>query len=240
MIRFTLVVLVSLLAACASRDASQLGNGQPGLNVASAALAGGSPNIALNVTNGILAKEPKNVPALLTQGDALSALGRLEEAKASYTKALVVDPESAMAQIELGRLALSSDPAQAQVLFVQALRHDPSNKTALNDLGIAYDLQGDHASAQDAYRKALGTDPTMRSAEVNLALSMALNGHAPEAVRLLKPLANDPGAPRRIRHDLAVALAITGDKAAAVQILGADMTPEQTERAMQAYGEFSQ
>jgi Flp pilus assembly protein TadD len=240
MIRSAAFVLVLLLAACASQDASQLGNGQPGLNVASAALAGGSPNIALNVTTGILAKEPNNVPALLSQGDAFSALGRLGEAKASYTKALVADPESGMAQIELGRLELSSDPAQAQALFLHALRHDPSNKTALNDLGISYDLQGDHANAQDAYRKALGTDPTMRAAEVNLALSMALNGHASEAVRLLKPMASDPGAPRRIRHDFAAALAITGDKAAAAQILSADMTPEQTERAVQAYGEFSQ
>jgi Flp pilus assembly protein TadD len=240
MIRSALIVLVSLLAACASRDASRLGNGQPGLNVASAALAGGSPNIALNVTNDILAKEPNNVPALLSQGDAFSALGRLQEAKASYARALAADPESSMAQIELGRLALSSDPAQAQVLFLHALRHDPSNKTALNDLGIAYDLQGDHARAQDAYRKALGTDSTMRAAEVNLALSMALNGQAPEAVRLLKPMATVPGAPRRIRQDLAVALTITGDKAAAAKILSVDMTPEQTERAVQAYGEFDQ
>jgi Flp pilus assembly protein TadD len=240
MIRSALIVLVSLLAACASLDTSQLGSGMPGLNVASAALAGGSPEIALRVTSGILAKEPDNVPALLTQGDAFSALGRLEEAKASYTKALVADPESAMAQIELGRLELSSDPAQAQVMFLRALRHDPSNKTALNDLGIAYDLQGDHARAQDAYRKALGTDSTMRAAEVNLALSMALNGQAPEAVRLLQPMASDPGAPRRIRHDLAAALAITGDKAAAAKILSVDMTPEQTERAVQAYEQFDQ
>jgi Flp pilus assembly protein TadD len=240
MMRSALIVLVSLLAACAGQDASRLGNGQPGLNVARAALAGGSPNIALNVTNGILAKEPENVPALLTQGDAFSALGRLEEAKASYSKALVADPGSAIAQVELGRLALSSDPAQAQVLFLGALQHDPSNKTALNDLGIAYDLQGDHAHAQDAYRKALGTDSTMRAAEVNLALSMALSGRAAEAVRLLTPMANEPGAPRRIRHNLAAALAITGDKAAAAKILSVDMTPEQTQRAVQAYGEFNQ
>jgi Flp pilus assembly protein TadD len=240
MIRSALIVLVSLLAACASVDSSQLGSGMPGLNVASAALAGGSPEIALRVTNGILAKEPDNVPALLTQGDALSALGRTEDAKASYMKALVADPKSAMAQMELGRLELRADPAHAQVLFLQALRHDPSNTTALNDLGIAYDLQGDHANAQASYRKALGTDSTMRAAEVNLALSMALNGQAPEAVRILTPIAKDPNAPRRIRDDFAAALAITGDKAAAAKILSANMTPDQTERAVQAFGQFGQ
>jgi Flp pilus assembly protein TadD len=240
MIRSALIVLISLLGACASLDTSQLGSGMPGLNVASAALAGGSPEIALRVTDGILAKDPNNVPALLTQGDALSALGRPREARESYMKALIADPKSAMAQMEVGRLDLRTDPAHAQVLFLQALQHDPSNKTALNDLGIAYDLQGDHASAQAAYRKALGTDSTMRAAEVNLALSMALNGQAPEAVRLLQPIANDPNATRRVRDDFAAALAITGDKVAAAKILSANMTPEQTDRAVQAFEEFGQ
>jgi Flp pilus assembly protein TadD len=237
MIRTTLLVLVSLLAACGSRN-GPVESGQPGLNVATAALAGGSPNIALNVTNGILAQDPKHVPALLSQADALSALGRPADAQANYTKALAIEPGNVSAQIGLGRLALGTDPAQAQALFLGALQYDPSNKIALNDLGIAYDLKGQHARAQDAYRKALGTDPTMRAAEVNLALSMALNGQAPAAVQLLRPLANDPTAPRRLRHDFAAALAISGDKAAASQILSVDMTPEETARTVRAYGEF--
>jgi Flp pilus assembly protein TadD len=238
MIRSLLVVLLSLLAACSGQDPSRLGDGPPGLNVASAALAAGSPDIALNVTGGILAKDPDNVPALLSQADALNALGRPAEAQASYARALVIKPGSVEAQVGLGRLKLSSDPAQAQVLFLNALQRDPRNRVALNDLGIAYDLQGEHASAQAAYRRALGADPTMRAAEVNLALSMALSGRAPEAVRLLAPLANDPAAPRRLRHDLAAALAISGNRPAAAKILSADMTPEQTERAVRAYVEF--
>jgi Flp pilus assembly protein TadD len=238
MIRFTLIAMVSLLAACAGHDESRIGNGQPGLNVASAALAGGSPDIALNVANGILAGHPGNVPALLTQGDAFNALDRPEEAEASYTKALASEPGSVEAQIGLARLDLKSDPAKAQALFLSALQHDPGNKVALNDLGIAYDLQGEHSRAQGAYRRALGADSTMRAAEVNLALSMALSGQATEAVRLLKPLASDPGAPRRLRQDLAAALAMAGDKQEAAKILSTDMTPEQTERALLAYGEF--
>jgi Flp pilus assembly protein TadD len=111
---------------------------------------------------------------------------------------------------------------------------------ALNDLGIAYDLQSDHSSAQNAYRKALGADPTMRAAEVNLALSMALSGQAAEAVRRLKPLASGPGTSSRLRQDLAAALAIAGDKPEAARILSQDMTPEQTRRALLAYGEFGQ
>lgn len=236
--RIALIAIVSLLAACASQDVSRAGDGQPGLNVARAALAGGSPDMALNISNSILAKQPGNVPALLNQGDALSALGRLDEANASYTTALAADPGSVGAQIGLGRLRLSSDPAQAQLLFLGVLEREPRNKVALNDLGIAYDLQGLHAGAQGAYRRALGVDPTMRAAEVNLALSMALSGRANDAVQLLKPLASDPDASRRTRHDLAAALALAGDRQGAAGILGADMTPQQVDRALAAYGTF--
>jgi tetratricopeptide (TPR) repeat protein len=236
--RTAFMILLALQAACASHDPALIGTGPPGLNIAQAALSGGSPDIALNVNKDILAKDPYNVPALVSQGDAFSELGRLPEAEASYGKALLADPKSVAGQIGLGRLHLRSDPARAEALFLDALQHDPVNTVALNDLGIAYDLQGQHDSAQSSYRKALGADPTMRAAAVNLALSMALNGKAPEAVQLLKPLANDPGASRRVRDDFAAALAISGDKAAATRILSADMTPEQIDQALLAYGKF--
>lgn len=236
--RIAPIVPILLLAACASTGTSRLGSGQAGLDVARAALSGGSPEIALNVTNAILAKEPGDVPALVSQGDALSALGRSDDAQASYAKALAGDPESVGAQIGLGRLRLSADPAQAQLLFLKVLQHEPRNAVALNDVGITYDLQGKHASAQKVYRDALGADPTMRAAEVNLALSMALSGQAPAAVDLLKPLASAPDASLRLRHDLAAALAMAGDKPAAARILSADLTPEQVDRALAAYGEL--
>lgn len=238
MARIATIALALLVAACAGHDSSQVGSGLAGLDVARAAIAGGSPEIALNVTNAILAREPGNAPALVSQGDAFSALGRSDDAQASYAKALASAPESIDAQIGLGRLRLNSDPVQAQLLFLKVLQHDPRNTVALNDLGIAYDLQDKHASAQAAYRQALGADPTMRAAEVNLALSMALSGQAPAAVALLKPLATAPNASRRLRHDLAVALAMAGDKPAAAQILGTDMAPEEVDRALAAYGAF--
>ncbi len=234
--RIAIIILASLLSACASQDASSFSSGQPGLNVAQAALSGGSPGLALNVANGILAKDPRNVPALLSQGDALTVLGRPDEAAESYTKALALDPGSVGAGIGLGRLRLRSDPAAAQLAFLNVLQREPRNATALNNLGIAYDLQGDHAGAQSAYRRALAADPAMRAAEVNLALSMALSGQAAEAVQLLRPLAADPDASRRLRHDLAAASAMAGDRQAAARILSTDLTPDQVQRALQAYG----
>ena len=49
---------------------------------------------------------------------------------------------------------------------------------ALNDLGIARDLQGRHTDAQMAYRQALGISPEMSAAQVNLALSLAMGGQS--------------------------------------------------------------
>jgi Flp pilus assembly protein TadD len=233
------MIVVSLLCACSSRDVSSVGNGPPGLNVARAALSAGSADLALNISNGVLAREPRSVPALLSQGDALTVLARPEEAGSSYAKAQTLDPGSVGAAIGLGRLRLRSDPAQAQSLFLDVLSQEPRNAAALNNLGIAYDLQGEHASAQGAYRRALSVDPMMRAAEVNLALSMALSGQPAEAVQLLRPLATNPDASPRLRHDLAAVLAMAGDKQGATRILSGDLTPDQIERALLAYGALS-
>ena len=99
----------------------------------------------------------------------------------------------------LGRLRLATDPKQAEALFLAALAQNPRNAVALNDLGIAQDLDGRHSEAQTSYAAATGADPDMRAAKVNLALSMALQGRTADAARLLGPVAASPGAtaPRR-------------------------------------------
>lgn len=236
--RIVLVGAIVFLTSCAGQDSPRLSTDQPRLNVLRAALSASSPEIALNIANAIVAKEPHNANALSTQGDALSLLGRLEDDEASYAKALAANPALLDVKIGIGRVYLRSDPVQAQVLFLSVLEREPRNKVALNNLGIAYDLQGEHISAQAAYRRALGADPTMRAAEVNLALSMALSGKATDAVEILRLLASDPEAPQRIRHDLAAALAMPGDKHGAAQVLTGDLTSDQVERALQAFDEF--
>ena len=228
------LVLLVLLAAC-GRTATDISSLQPGVDVAQAALRGGSPQTALQVAGHVLETDPGNEAALVVQGDALTELGRVNEARISYTKALNRNPLSAGAEIGLGRLDLASDPAGSQRRFLDALNHDPRNVTALNDLGVARDLMGDHAGAQSAYRKALGINPQDNAAEVNLALSMAMSGSAQDAVQMLRPLAAAPGASQKVRHDLAAALTMAGDRAEAAQILSADLSPAQVQQALNAY-----
>jgi len=228
-----LVVLV-LLAAC-GRTATDISAQQPGVDLAQAALRGGSPETALQIAGHVLATSPGNEAALVVQGDALTDLGRMDEARISYTNALHSNPLSVGAEIGLGRLSLSSDPAKAEGLFLEALNHDPRNTTAFNDLGVARDLLGNHAGAQMAYRQALGVNPQDTAAEVNLALSMAMAGSANDAVQMLRPLAAAPGASVKMRHDLAAALTMAGDREEAARILSADLSPEQVQQALNAY-----
>lgn len=236
--RFVVICVVLILAGCSSQDPMQLSNRPPSLDVARAALSGGSAVVALNVTMGILATRPRDVAALLIQGEALVSLGREVEAETSFVKALEIEPGSINAKMHLARLRIHTAPAQAQAMFLSVLHDEPRNKGAMNNLGIVYDIQGNHVAAQATYRRALEIDPTMQATEVNLALSMALSGQAAAAVTILRPLANSPGAVSLIRQDLALALTLSGGSLEAARILEETMTPDQVQQALQAYGAF--
>jgi len=230
--RFALGALL-LIAACTQGGDQSLDHS--GASVAEAALRGGSPQIALQVAGGILAKSPDNTQALVVQGEALTELGRLPEAEASFNAALAPNRRSIRALVGLGRVKLASDPQAAEALFLEALQREPRNAVALNDLGIARDLQGRHADAQQAYEQALGVDSAMTGAQVNLALSMAMSGKSGDAIRLLRPMASEPGASPQVRHDLAAVLAMSGDRAGAEQILSKDLSPAEVKQALAAY-----
>jgi Flp pilus assembly protein TadD len=212
-----------------------VGSGPAGMEVADAALKGGSPEIALQIATNVLAIHPGNEDALLTKGEALTAMGRNDEAAAAFGAVLAVNSRSVGANIGLGRLRLGTNPVQAEQLFLEALNREPRNDVALNDLGIARDLQGRHADAQTAYRQALGINPEMSAAQVNLALSLAMSGQSRDAVQLLRPLADKPGASQQTRHDLAAVLMMSGDRASAAQILSKDLPPDQVQEALKAF-----
>lgn len=165
--------IVLLLAACDGPILRDLSLSASGLSVADAALRGGSAPVALDVVNRVLAKSPDNAAALEIQGDALTALGPYDAATVAFEHALREDPSSVRARVGLGRLRLRTNPEEAERLFLEVHMRNPRDTIALNNLGIARDLQGHHADAQMAYRQALGIDPDLNAAQINLALSLA-------------------------------------------------------------------
>ena len=226
------LALLLTVSGCGDHMSSGSASRMPGLNVAEAALQGGAGQIALQVSEGVLRESPNNARALEIKGDALTLLGDYDAAAAVFQALLAKDPTSTRANIGLGRIRLSKDPAGAEVLFLQVLRREPKELTALNNLGIARDLQGRHADAQTAYRQALAVDPNLESAQVNLALSMAMSGQGASAIQLLRTRATQPGAAVKVKHDYAVVLAMAGNRPEAERVLSADLSPEETRQVL--------
>jgi Flp pilus assembly protein TadD len=232
---------IVLIAACLLGGcAMSVGDQAPGLNVGRAALDSGSPDVALHVSQDALRRAPNDIPALILQGDALTAQGQTASAEASYRRVLALDAGNSAARLGLGRLALDSNPPAAELMFLEVLAREPRNAIALNDLGIARDLQDHHEQAQAAYRQALGVAPDMQAAVVNLALSLALSGQADRARDLLRPLAAAPDVSPRVRHDYALVSEIAGDHAAAETTLKNDLSADDLRTALKSFDALSE
>jgi Flp pilus assembly protein TadD len=236
--RRAILLLCLGLAACGGHDRPPLAKGLT-VRVADAALAGGAPVVALQVAREILARHP-NDATLVREGDALFAMEHGQEAATSYQRALALEPRNNSAQLGLGRIRLRTDPAGAEAIFLRLLAADPLNAAALNDLGIARDLQGRHAAAQEAYAQAAAAAPEMAAAQVHMGLSLALSGNSSRAVDILRPLAASASATPRVRQDLAVALVVAGDDQGARQVLRTDLNEGQTTDAVSGYERLRQ
>ena len=224
-----MVGLALTLAACGHLQPQQSADGAtrtPSLRVADAALATGAPEVALNVAQVVLEKDPHNVKALIARGDAYYAMRQRAQAEASYRAAIEADPGAAGAQVGLGRLLVQSDPAGAEAAFMAALKSDPVNVDALNNLGVVRDLGGHYAEAEDAYYHALMAAPDSVEVQINLGTSLALSGHGETALRLLRGVASDPNAAQAWHNELSHALAIAGDPGLAQQLADAGGTAD--------------
>ena len=195
-----------LLAGCAGEFGLRSDTGRiVTTRVADAALAAGNPEMALNVAEVILEKDPRNAAALTAKGDALYAMRNMAGAVQAYRAALAVDPAASEAGLGLGRALIRTDPSGAEAAFLGVTTRDPGNLAAWNDIGIARDLLGRHDEAQLAYRRALAVAPEGQDVAGNLGLSLALSGHADEAMTVLRPLAAVQDAPQIWRGNLEVA-----------------------------------
>jgi Flp pilus assembly protein TadD len=242
-------IALLVLASCSSRHAPQvdnvpppaapaLANWNPTVHLADVALSNGSPQIALQISDELLKRNPRDAEALDRRGDALAAMGRTSEADVSYQTALIIKPRYVTPMIGLARVRMEQDPAKAELLLGQAVILEPHNAIAWNNLGVSRDLQGKHPEAQDAYRKALGAEPDAASVQVNLGLSLALSGNTGQAIQLLRPLASKSDASPRVKQDLAVALALNGNTDEAAAILGHDMSSSQARAALDGFSSF--
>ena len=126
------------------------------------------------------------------RAEALADLGRLEEARTSYERLLVLDPESFPGHVGLGRLQLAESEFEAGIASLeQAARLKPRMIQPLLFLAEHYDGQGQLVRARRAYRAVLVRAPENRRARAQLA-RIATESKRRGDAQPLKPVRQEP------------------------------------------------
>lgn len=119
----------------------------------------------------------------LLTGNALHALGLLDQAIVLYKRAVERDPNLADAHCNMGATYKEIGwLKEAVAAYEGALRADPNHALAQSNLGVALKESGDLEGAVAAYEKAIAADPGMVQAHCNLGVALKELGRTEEAV----------------------------------------------------------
>jgi tetratricopeptide (TPR) repeat protein len=106
------------------------------------------------------------------------------EATRAYRQALDLDPTSACAHINLGRLYHQAREFElAEEHYREAVRRAPDDPLAHFNLGVLLEDRGQREPAIRAYRRALACDPGMADAHYNLALLFEAGDRRSDAIK---------------------------------------------------------
>jgi Flp pilus assembly protein TadD len=148
----------------------------------------------------VLAEEPNFTYAHFQLAYAFAGLGRHEEARKEYQRAVDLDPKLLEGWVNLGLLLLDAEPAAAAAAFGHAVDLQPAQSRPRFLLGCARERSGDLAGAVQAYEEAAKLDP--RDYEVAFAYGrtlLRLNRPAQAESNFRTALASRPGsAPARL------------------------------------------
>lgn len=113
----------------------------------------GSPAIALQKIDALIAREPKSPWLHEIRGEILMEAGRAKEAAAAFTRAAKLDPtKSGLLQASIGQAMVTggdaADMKKAIGIIRKGLESDPSNSNAYRFLAMAYGRIGDAAAAE--------------------------------------------------------------------------------------------
>ncbi len=126
----------------------------------------------------------------LTFEQAVAALqeGRLADAEILLLEITSDQPELAGPWINLGRVyAATGQPEEARLAFLEAVRANPRNSTAYNELGVLSRRYGDFAGAEEHYQRCIEVAPEFKDAYLNLGILYELYlGRLPEALELYR------------------------------------------------------
>ena len=130
-----------------------------------------------------VAQAPDNPRARMNLGTALSAAGRLEEAREQFAAAVEESPRYAEAHYSLAGVLLQLNrPAETRLHAEDAVRLKPDFAEAHYVLGTALLQQRQLEEALAQYREALRLKPRFADAEHTLAGALGLAGRTDEAL----------------------------------------------------------
>ena len=118
-----------------------------------------------------------------------------EEARASYLKAIAINPNHVPAYLALGRLQQGcNDLAPALVTYQKALRVTGKDPTIWYELGMCQARQKLFAEAADSLQKACELNPDNKAYQTTLAYGLARAGRWTESLTALTALVGEARA----------------------------------------------
>jgi tetratricopeptide (TPR) repeat protein len=134
------------------------------------------------------------VTKLINEADRLRKDKKFEEAILKYKDVLKLDPNSVLADYNLGNALYNQGKLDEAIASYQtALRLDPNYAMAYNNLGVTLYDQGKLEDAIAAYQKALQIDPNDAYAQNNLGFALEKQRKLEDAIAAYqKALQIDP------------------------------------------------
>jgi arylsulfatase A-like enzyme/Flp pilus assembly protein TadD len=147
---------------------------------------------AYNTMAEVLKLNPKYVDALTVSAGVLDTVGKKEEARAFYERAIAIEPENRYLRLSYAMNLATSGLLDRAIEVYKKLTEDyPEDASFRQYLGIAYGVKGDYALAIDSLKQALYIRPTP-AAYYNLAVAYRNIGDIKEAIRYIQLYLDNP------------------------------------------------
>ncbi|MCB9729481.1 MAG: tetratricopeptide repeat protein [Deltaproteobacteria bacterium] len=146
----------------------------------------GQAESGLTYLNRAIEADPNMEPAWYFKGEALKALGRLQDADAAWREAIAIQPQDARPFLALAAMYEAHDADDAaRAVYEAGLRHNGGNADLLNSLGVLELRRNQNDAAIKHLNDALSRDGSRTDALFNLSFAFAQAGKTKEAIQHL-------------------------------------------------------
>jgi putative PEP-CTERM system TPR-repeat lipoprotein len=149
----------------------------------------GRRDAALDAALALERAQPDKPMALALKGQVLAAQGKADAARASFTRALQLDPSYFRAAAALSQLALDAQrPAQARQVLVDFLAKNKTSVAAMDGLATLAERTQDSAQVTHWLEQAAAVDPHAIGPGVDLCAQYLRTGQTDKALELARRL----------------------------------------------------